>query len=192
MIFRYHGPNENPKGCLKLSESDRLWLCRAFLGEHGMKDPSVLELNVFLWCMVNRFLLHPGNKHWPSFQYMLRRFSQPVNPRWQRGGDLAERYAGTKACTEAKFRRREMICGLTWAEIPHEVLNGVNAFTYVPMDPGYEVLALPKPRVSNFASTTAARKRKYPWGIDIGGNWYFEDKLLRPGSVVVDHWIGRG
>jgi hypothetical protein len=186
MMYVYVGPEADlPHTTLELTDKDLLWLGRAYVGEHGWHDVS--HFGAFTWCMINRYMLHPGSKHWPTFVYMLRRFSQPINPRWQRDGDLAKKHAGSSACTEAKFRRRKLISTLKWVDLPAVLrsrLRMLQAGCIAPVD------GLPerRNRVSNFAATTARMKRRYPHGINIGGNWYFEGRGLKRGVIVVDHW----
>jgi len=189
-LYQYLGPSKNPHPELRISYGDALWIGRAFIGEHGGIRTDPEELRAFVWCMINRFLLHPANRHWHSFRYMLRRFSQPVNPRWQRDGDLAEKHPNSPMCTEARFKRREYICGLDWSDFDSSlqkqldsVLDGALPRPTVPQweEGGYH-------RWSNFAAVSKGLKRRHPHGTDVGGNWYFEDQRLRKGSVVIDHW----
>jgi len=188
--YKYLGSaKNNPHVVYIPSHTDKLWIGRAIVGEHGTKaTPEAVQF--FVWCMLNRFLLHPGNRHWETFLYMLRRFSQPINPRWQRDGDLAKKYKNSPMCTEEKFRRRERICALEWSDIPSAVRVDLEDFM---------AGALPRPempdwadelptRWTNFAAATASLQRRFPEGKNVGGNWYFEDSKIRQGSVVIDLW----
>ena len=185
-IYEYVGPESNPpQEQLVLTREDLLWLGRAYVGEHG--DYNLVHFPVFVWCMLNRFFLHPGAKHWKSFTFMLRRFSQPINPRWMRGGDLAEKHAGSRMCTKGRLDRREKISAMSWGRLPValrrllvDLLRGIIA-------PSFEGMSA-KNRYSNFAATTKRLKHRYPYGYNIGGNWYFEGRSLRKGVVVVNHW----
>lgn len=186
MKFVYHGPDSNPHSEVELSQDDLLWLGRAYCGEHGFTDWQHCEL--FVWTMLNRFLLHKANRHWRSFKYMLRRFSQPVNPRWARGGDLALK--NPKQATERHLRRREKISSLRWNQIPPEVRTVLKRFggTSTPPWRPIEVADMDRKRVTNFAVVTESRKRRWPWGKDVANNYYFEDKRLRQGVVAIDIW----
>lgn len=182
--YVYNGPVENQQPELELQMSDLLWLGRAFMGEHGGINYQYVP--AFTWTMINRFILHPGNKSWPSFQYMLRHFSQPINPRWARGGDLALK--NPKQATEKHLERREFFTNLTWDQIPRAIQVILGAFvTGFPGTP-QEIVELEKRRISNFAAVSPRMKKKYPHGVNIGGNWYFEDKRLRTGVVAIDIW----
>ena len=112
MRYVYHGDGRNSKSELRLTDDDILWLCRAFIGEHGRDSFNTRYLGAFVWCMINRYMLHPGNRYWKSFRYMLRRFSQPINPRWMRGGDLARKNKDSPMCSEKRLDRREKLCSL--------------------------------------------------------------------------------
>ena len=188
--YKYFGPAKmNPHTVYLPCHVDKLWLGRAFVGEHGRRgNPE--HVSAFVWCMLNRFLLHPGNRHWPSFRYMLRRFSQPVNPRWQRDGDLARKYKNSRMCTADKFKRREKICALEWLDIPSSVRVELHNFIQgaLPRPEMASCHDTPPNRWSNFAAATADLQRRHPEGRNVGGNWYFEDNRLRGGSVVINLW----
>jgi hypothetical protein len=142
-----------------------------------------------LWALMNRWMLHPARKKWSTYLFLMQRFSQPINPRWQRGGDMAEKYAGTEHCTEAKLQRREMISNLAWDEIPAQIVNSVNAFRAGTLLPPKGLQGLDKPRISNWASHKDL-DQKYPWGIafeqSLQPDWFFEDKNLIRGNVNIE------
>jgi hypothetical protein len=189
--YVYLGPaKNNPHTELSLSYQDTLWIGRAFVGEHGGLRTDPMAFSTFAWSMINRFLLHPGNRHWRSFRYMLRRFSQPVNPRWYRDGDLAKKHAGSPMCTEARFKRREEIEALDWDDFSPGLQAGIYRLQRgelpIPMLSHWPDGSWKRP--SNFAATSDKLRRKYPHGVDVEGNWYFEDSRLRKGTVAVDMW----
>lgn len=80
------------------TRTDRLWLLRAVAGE-GPRHQEVAQ------ALVNRFLfLRATRPHlYPTLHSLVRAYSQPVNPRWQRGGDKWE--AAWERATTEKQRR---------------------------------------------------------------------------------------
>jgi len=184
--YIYEGPRKNREGMsLNLRDDHEvlMWLMRMCYGEGGKKC-SWEKASTMLWSMVNRWFLHPGQKHWPTFQYMVRRFSQPINPRWQRDGDKAIEYAGTKFASESRLRRREKICKLTMEDIPELIYDAVMDFSHGALFLPPQVTEIDKPRISNWASLPST-PRKYPHGIDIDGDWFFEDRELVDGRVFI-------
>ena len=185
-IYRYLGPRKKDRDrCVVIDDETALWAARMIVGEGG-KNCSTEKASAQLWALINRWMLHPGRRHWPTFLFLMRRFSQPINPRWMEGGDLARKYAGTKHCTPAKLRRRAQIASLTWNEIPTGIARVVRAFRAGTLQPPAGVLALDRPRISNWASH-AGLKEKYPWGICFDDSpspdWFFEDRNLTAGNV---------
>ncbi len=187
--YRYNGPADNDRHTVIDAET-ALWAARMIVGEGG-KRCSKKKAAALLWALMNRWMLHPARRHWPSFLYLMRRFCQPINPRWMEGGDLARKYAGTKHCSPARLRRRARISALTWAEIPATITDVVRAFQAGLLPPPAEVLEIDRPRISNWASHRGLEE-KYPWGICFSvsrsRDWFFEDSRLIAGHVVVDHW----
>lgn len=189
--YRYLGPlKSNQDRVCTIDEETALWAARMCVGEGG-KNCSEEKASAMLWALMNRWFLHPARRHWPTFLYLMRRFSQPINPRWQKGGDLARKYAGKPAASPARLRRRARICALGWGDIPDQVFEMVRLFMFGKLSPPYGLFRLDHPRISNWASYPGLRER-YPWGVDIQGDWFFEDVRLGPGVVVVDHWRGEG
>jgi len=188
--YRYWGGNKaNQKRQTIIDDEAALWAARMCVGEGG-KRCSTKKAAAMLWAVMNRWMLHRARRYWPTYQYLMRRFSQPINPRWRKGGDLARKYAGTKYCTPARLRRRAKISSLTWDEIPEQIVEAVKAFQAGTLPPPTELHTLDKPRISNWASHKGLSK-KYPWGISFERSkqpdWFFEDNLIA-GTVVVDHW----
>lgn len=173
---------------LELSDDECLWLCRMIVGERGSRlvhDSD--EVSALLWAIVNRWFLHPGRKHWRSFTFMLRRFSQPINPRWMEGGDLALRYKGRPEASPARLRRRARMASLPLGKIPAKVRRDVELFRRGLLPPPACLFGLELSRISNWASYRNV-ERKFPHGVKIKGNWFLEDLNLRPGHVVIDYW----
>jgi len=185
-MYVYVGPETtNEHKTLEMTDEALLWLGRAYIGEHGWRN--FVHFPAFAWCMINRFMLHPGNHHWADFIYMLRRFSQPINPRWMRGGDLARKYRKSKMCSPAKLDRRERMVSLTWEELPARLRSQLVALREGRIAPPPGIVPR-KNKISNFAETSKRMKKRYPHGMDLGGNWYFQGRGLKRGVVVVDHW----
>jgi hypothetical protein len=185
--YRYLGPLEsNRDRVCQIDEETALWAARMCVGEGGKKC-SEEKASAMLWALMNRWFLHPGRRHWPTFLYLMRRFSQPINPRWQAGGDLARKYAGKPAASPERLARRARICALEWDDIPILVRWAVEDLQNGDSIPPDELFTLDHPRISNWASYPGLRER-YPHGIDFDGDWFFKDQNLIRGSVVVDHW----
>lgn len=186
-VYKYDGPRANRqdlKLCLQGDDELLIWLMRMCYGEGG-RDCSRVKASAMLWSMANRWFLHPGRPKWGTFERMVRLFSQPINPRWQRGGDKAIEYAGTKYASESRLRRREKICNLTSAHIPDTIYDAVIDFSNGVLFPPPILCHIGgKSRISNWASLKST-PRKYPWGTRIEGDWFFEDKELVDGCVVI-------
>lgn len=172
---------------LILDSMDQLWLGRMCVGERGARLFNEDEIAALLWATVNRYMLHPGRRHWPNFTFMLRRFSQPINPRWMAGGDLARRYAGRPEASPAKLKRRAKICALKWHQIPAKIRAAIARFSAGQLLPPAAVLEMPRNRISNWASYPSVDK-KFGGGIWLKGNYFFEDKGLIPDVVLPDPW----
>jgi len=168
---------------------DQIWLCRMIVGERSQRWKfSEDEAAALLWAITNRYLLHRGRRHWPTFVYMLRRFSQPINPRWMKGGDLARKYAGRDEASPARLKRRAQISALPWHRISKKIRNAVVRFCTGRILPPKAILNLPRNRVTNWASYPSVDE-KHPGGVWIKGNYFFEDRgVLKPDAVLPDFW----
>ena len=186
--YRYNGPDSfSQTRTVRISDMIALWLARMCVGEGGQYC-SIDSCRAMTWAMLNRFFLHTARKKWPSFLTMVKLFSQPINQRWSRGGDLARKYAGTKYTTEEKLDRREHIQSLEWSDISWHIEDAVLKFEEGLLLPSDEIFSLEKKRISNWASHENTPK-KFPWGLSLGdNNWFFEDRRLIEGTVVIDHW----
>lgn len=202
MAGKYVGPRRE----LVIKDSDLIWVARMLVGEGG-RGIEQDEASAALWSMANRFLLHRKQESWPTFVSLLKAFSQPINPKWdgkagnEPGNDFCApggKWEGSKFCTPDKLRRRESISSLTWEEIPAGVRRWVVEFQNGTLFPPDEIARLDRPRISNWAAKWLKKKRDgelktldrvYPWGVDFGGNWFFEDDGLLSGyvDVVSDH-----
>ncbi len=190
-LYKYFGPNAaNQNRMTVIDDETALWCARMCIGEGGNKC-STDKAAAMLWAIMNRWILHSSRKSWPSYLYLLRRFSQPINPRWQEGGDLAAKYAGTEHSTPARIKRRAQICSLKWSDIPDPIVQTVKSFQAGTLPPPAALKKLEKPRISNWASHKGLAA-KYPWGTSFEKSaqpdWFFEDNNLITGTVVVDWW----
>lgn len=181
----YKGPDKE----FEIDDETYLWLCRMVVGEGGTQC-SPAAMRTMFYALANRYLLHPGRKKWASFLTMLRAFSQPINPAWYKNGSKARayiaKYGKTGACASARFRRREMISTMPLEKIPVEIRAEVQDFREGRLRIPSEIFSvLDKPLLSNWGSYKGV-ERRYPGGINIDGNYFFEDnKLLQQTWRVV-------
>jgi hypothetical protein len=191
-VYRYVGSDKANQNRMAIVDDETfMWCARMCIGEGGQRC-SADKASAMLWAIMNRWMLHPARQYWPTYLYLLRRFSQPINPRWQEGGDLAVKYAGTEHCTPARLKRRAAICNLKWSDFPESILQTVKSFQAGTLPPPVALTKMKRPRISNWASHKGLPK-KYPWGTSFEKSaqpdWFFEDKTLIEGSVVVDWWF---
>ncbi len=183
VTYEYKGPDKFSASRDVLTPWN-IWAARMCVGEGGRRC-SRDKASAMLWALMRRFMLHPARRHWGTYTFLMRRFSQPINPRWMRGGDLAKKWAGTKYCTERKLNRREKISTMPWWKIPKRIRTAVIDFSNGTLEEPYKILMLDRPRVTNWASLKSL-PTKYPHGVNIGGDWFFEDDDLIKGDVIVE------
>ena len=182
---------------VKFTDEDKLWLCRMIFGERGSANDltAAKEYPALLWAMVNRFLLHPRRDIWvadpdngypTNFCRMLRAFSQPINPRWMAGGDLAITHSMDESTSAARLARRAKICKMSLESIPDGIQESVEDFCDGVLPVPVVVAAISRPRISNWASYKNV-EQKFPGGVRIGGKYFFEDRNMTAGHVVVDY-----
>jgi len=105
-------------------EESRLWLMRMCIGEGGAKCTSE-HAAAMLLSLLTRYLLHPWKNAWDKgFIVFVRAFSQPINPRWQEGGDLAKKHKSSKTV----LARRKKICSLSMDKISDTIISIVDGF----------------------------------------------------------------
>jgi hypothetical protein len=198
MKYKYEGNDERKLGAeFDVPDNCIIWLARMCVGEGGKKC-SRDKASAMMWAMANRYLLHPATPKWiplarehgamsfgvNEFIGMVRMFSQPINPRWARGGDKAEKYKNTKFATEARLRRRDETTRMKACDIPYEILKAVEDFADGMLFPPEILTTMDRPRISNWASLPST-PTSFPHGVDIDGDWFFEDKSLVDGCVIV-------
>ena len=158
-----------------------LWLSRMCVGEGGKKCTPE-HCCAMIWALINRYLLHPFRDNWPNdFISFVMAFSQPINPRWQYGGDLAIK----NKSSDAKLRRRKSICEMEMHDIPDDITStvydmingkiGITMLSYISQGK----------RISNWCANSRSARKRYPYGINIGDNWFLEDPDLCDGEVVI-------
>jgi hypothetical protein len=181
VLYKYVGEKKS-KPPIEITDEVALWLMRMICGEGGMicSDEKTACL---IWAIINRWFLWPGAKNYKTFIAMMRAFSQPINPRWMTGGDLARKYFGRDAASAQRLARRAYICGLKWTDVPWKIRHAVAVFADGLLPYPTTAAASEKPRISNWASLPSTPKR-YPWGMNINGDWFFEEENLISGNVV--------
>jgi len=180
--YKYVGPVKSKKP-LVINDKKALWLMRMIVGEGGRKC-SEEKAAVLCWAITNRWFLWPGRRYYRTFIGLMRAFSQPINPRWMTGGDLARKYFGRRPAAASRLRRRARMCALKRRHISLGIIKVVSLFQKgeLPM-PKHLVDGVPQ-RFSNWASLKNTKKNN-PHGFDVDGDWTFEDRNLHPGVVMV-------
>ena len=167
----------------QISDDDKIWLARMCLGEGGKKC-SRDKASAMLWAVMNRWHLWDRRKRYTDYVALARAFSQPINPRWLPGGDLAKKWAGTRFASPARFARRLWVCHRPWDKIPETIRVAVSDFQAGELFPPDALHRLNRARITNWASLKSTPE-KFPWGLDIDGDWFFEDVGIRDGVVLV-------
>ena len=173
--LKYEGPMKS-KPPLTIDDETALWLMRMCVGEGG-RSCFRTKASALLWAIVNRWFLWPGARYYPTFILMMRSFSQPINPRWMAGGDLARKYIGRQEASAVRLARRAEVCALRWDQISWTIRDTVSDMADCELE---STLCF---RASNWASLPST-PGKFPNGEMIGGDWFFEDSNLRDGKVV--------
>jgi len=186
--YIYVGPNSQDRVTI-IDNETMLWQARMCFGEGGKKC-SRNKASAMLWSIMHRWNLWPSRNKFKSYQHLMRAFSQPINPRWQKGGDLAEKYKNKDAGSLERLKRRAYICNLTEKDIKSkapQIWQAVKDFQEGILFMPEILTTIAKPRISNWASLPSTPS-KHPWGLDIDGtgDWFFEDKGLIPGFVKVE------
>lgn len=176
---------QGPAGSIALDASDRLWAARAILGE-GDERPSFEVMSAYLWAIMRRSLM--GSKRW-RYRNMWLAFAQPINPDWREDGKYCRvggKYHGTTHCAPAKLARRKRIASTPWEDIPPTIREAVERFSSGELPKPQVELALGpgRDRLTNWASWPGV-EQAYPWGVRIGGEWFFEDRPMADGDVVI-------
>lgn len=175
-----------PAGTLVLSSSDQLWAARGVLGEGGI-NPSDEVMAAYLWAIARRCLVASKRT---SYGVMWQNFSQPINPKWAADGEFCRvggKYENHDACSPDRLARRKRISSMPWDQIPERIRVAVERFARGELAKPLTELSLPvgRNRLSNWASYSGVRER-FPWGVEIAGEWFLEDRPMRDGDVTVE------
>lgn len=175
---------KGPRGECTLDDDTVLWAARMCVGEGGKKC-SRGKASAMLWSLMHRWQLWDKKQRYPSYLSLMRAFSQPINPRWQAGGDLAEKWKGTVFASPARLLRRARISSLKWGEIAPHIRKAVEDFRDGLLFPPDVLTTISRARITNWASLSKTPK-KYPHGVNIDGDWFFEDNGILDGIVRVE------
>jgi hypothetical protein len=175
---------KGPLRSLSVEDDELLTVARGVVGEGG-EGVSETTAASYLWAIMNRCLLYSGADI--SYADMWRAFSQPINPKWRRDGVFClpgGKGYGAESCSEAKLARRDRINAMDWSDIPASVTRWVLDFQAGYLPSPVEVWGSQK--MTNWASASTNTPKKFPWGMEIGGEWFFEDKGTRGEVVAVE------
>jgi hypothetical protein len=170
-----------PKRSIKLEFDDVLWAARGIYGEGG-KQPEEFTMKCYLWAIMRRCLLMRNNL---SYMEMWQQFSQPINPKWRRDGKFCRpggKYYNCPECSAERLLRRDKTASMEWTDLPQSIRDTVLTFASGYLYP--PTVNIQKSRLSNWASYPNVEK-KFPWGIDVAGEWFFEDKNLLEGIIFI-------
>jgi hypothetical protein len=176
---------KGPAGTLQLTAKDRFLAAQGILGE-GDENPSDEVMRAYLWAIMRRCLIR-GTVI--GYGTMWQQFSQPINPAWRADGAFCRPgglYHGKEECSSARLARREKISATPWDNIPVKIRNAVDQFAAGALPPSMTERLLPagRNRLSNWASYKGVRER-FPWGVEIAGEWFLEDRPMRAGDVEI-------
>jgi hypothetical protein len=166
------------------------------VGEGG-NNASDQKKRALLWAMLQRYMLLSPYRSWGTFTKVIRGFSQPVNPIWDGVRDAldagrtdrcapgGDKY-GKPECSQTKLDRRKHVTALSWSQIPKHIQDAVRMLQKgeLPYPSGVSQ------RINNWASYPSVRQL-YPWGQDIDGDWFLEDKGTLDLDVIVNDKIWR-
>lgn len=167
-----------------IGDETALWMARMCVGEGGKKC-SRGKASAMLWALMHRWHLWDRKGRYPTYQALMRAFSQPINPRWQAGGDLAEKWKGSMFASPARLLRRKRISSLKWEKIAPHIRAAVEDFQKGILFPPDNITTISRARITNWASLKKTPK-KFPWGLDIDGDWFFEDDGILDGIVRIE------
>jgi hypothetical protein len=198
VTYLYQGEDSRKRQVsVSMTDDCKIWLARMCYGEGGRKC-SREKASAMMWAMINRFILHPSTPKWVSmarhykaiqdgdndFIGMIRMFSQPINPRWAAGGDKAIKFSKTKFATVDRLKRRHNITNKKWEDMPDIITESVCDFVAGKLFPPQCLTSMKRYRISDWASLPSTPKR-FPHGVDIDGDWFFENRALVKGCVIV-------
>jgi hypothetical protein len=109
---------ETVAGRIRLTRDDVLWMARMLRGEaygFGRRHYAMV-----LYTVAQRLWYLPTYRTLTNYTEFMRRFSQPINPRFTDPSSLyCRRYH--RACTPAHIARRQKMQSMPWEQIPDEL-----------------------------------------------------------------------
>ncbi len=151
----------------QLTEEDVLTGARGAWGESS--DPAGAA--AVLWTWTQRHATPRYRRNYPSLASLIRAHSQPVNPRWARGGEFCGpggRYEGTDHCAEERLARRERYRTASYASIPAQVRAVVERWATAS-------LPNPVPGAIDFAARGIGAQSGDRLVATIGGNLFYSE-----------------
>jgi hypothetical protein len=181
ITYRYNGPSKS-KRPLVIGAKEKLWLKRMVLGEGG-RGCSGYKAAALCWAIVNRWFLWPGSRFYPTFVSMMRAFSTDINPVWMIAGDFIRGNIFKDDAYKYRLERRVKICNRVVFQ--RSIASTVDMFALglVPYDEPN--------RISNWTSIHPTPE-EHSCGLDVDGDWFFEDKNLKTGFVCVEKEVKHG
>lgn len=168
-----------------ITDDDLLWAGRMIRGSAGSRSSGPV-VAARLWVAATRDALlrkRGHNRRWPRFQDTFRNYSTAIHPGWQRDGAYcapdSTHPRRHELCTEAKFRRRERVSKLTWAQMGSELKDSVYAWAR-------GEVANPVPGAAHTGEWGDSDQPSGAWTIPGSGNWYGYDRESEtlPVSIV--------
>lgn len=173
-----------------LTDTDVLWLARAFVGEFE-GNQTRRNAAVHFWCWMQRFLFVNGiwMKRGDDFWEFLRAHSQAINLIWMTAGEKKCANSSTGACSPESIKRRHRICALGPGDMK-------KAYAWALEAQAGTLEHEPSKVYYNFAACSAIKKNQ-KWrpcpGDDFDGQCFLgyeclsenEHKSIYPGEVTI-------
>lgn len=149
-----------------LSDLDIAWLTRSLMGECGSDKTAV---TLYSWTLFNRWMRWYHNNY-EAFWMMIRAFSQPVNPNFNRTGAHCRQggtlYKDMTACSPEQLAKRDLV---TFGPLNQTIQKYAESFAIGKLLPQYDYV--------DFGHTDFSKK----WGSQIKVN----------GQVTRDYFLTR-
>lgn len=165
-----------------LTDADVLTGARAAWGESSSPEGAA----AVLWAWTARHALPRYRRRYPTLSSLIAAHSQPVNPRWARGGEFCGpggRYEGRDECGEARLARREQYRTASYASIPSAVRGIVERWARAELPN-----PLP-PSAVDFAARGIRAQSGDTLVAEVGGNLFYSEpdsRALPPGAVRME------
>jgi hypothetical protein len=168
----------------ELTEDDVLWCARMLVGEGGNNAAT-------LWTMASRLALLAKHKPglYPTLTALVRAYSEPINPKFQRDGELCRpggHLHDAPACMPGRLDRRAAICALDpHIAAPHDLADRWSKARVVVASWVFGGVQNPAPRAVHFAVPSLIdaeiRRGECSRVVLLDGNAYASTK-------ETDHW----